>query len=143
LDLVKHEDFTNEDRVYTCSATVRDFPPIEDFVVRWNYPLLVRDASGLDPSKLKRPDNKVGRPEGGAEDKIIVALRTAECVAGLPGLKVIELTKVTGVSRRTIQYRLKQMTPIRIAKCVSAQGYQLSVSERNKVRDEEEALDGV
>jgi AAA domain len=142
IDLTPHEDFTNEDKLYTCSVTVRDFAPIENFVVRWNFPLLVRDDSGLDPARLKRPD-KGGRPQSDAEEKIIVALRTAECVAGLSGLKVVEITKATGVCRRTIQYRLRQMTPRRVVKCVPTKGYQLSVDERNKVQDEETLDDDV
>jgi hypothetical protein len=33
-------------------ATLRNFPPVDPFVIRWEYPRFVR-ASGLDPAKLK------------------------------------------------------------------------------------------
>jgi len=33
---------------------LRNFPQIEPFAVRWQYPLMVRDGS-LDPAKLKKP----------------------------------------------------------------------------------------
>jgi RecA-family ATPase len=46
LDLVEHKDSTQEERILTAEITVRDFPPIENFVVRWNFPLLERDTGG-------------------------------------------------------------------------------------------------
>lgn len=47
--------FTNHENPleFTLDFTVRDFPPIDSFVVKWVHPLLVRTAS--DPTKIKRP----------------------------------------------------------------------------------------
>jgi hypothetical protein len=44
----KHE----EDHAFTVESTLRNFAPVEPFVVRWEYPLMKRDE-GLDPAKLK------------------------------------------------------------------------------------------
>lgn len=137
FDLTEHKESTKERRIYTAAITVRDFPPIDDFVVLWNFPLLERDDEGLDPEELKKPA-KGGRPQGDAEDKIITALVTAECVAGLPGLTVAQIHQATRVPRRTIFDRLKRMTPARVVKCVPISGYQLSVNERQKVDNDDE-----
>jgi hypothetical protein len=132
LDLVEQKESTREDRIYSVEITVREFPPIDKFVVRWTFPLLVRDE-GLDPEQLKQP-TKGGRPQGDAEEKILVALRTAECIAELPGLSVAELERATGIPRRTIYDRIKRM-PERVIKSPLSKGFQLSLSERQKVSD--------
>jgi hypothetical protein len=49
ISMTKHE----EDGAYTVEATLRNFAPIEPFVVRWEFPLMRRDES-LDPAKLKQ-----------------------------------------------------------------------------------------
>lgn len=113
MDVTKHQNCTKQEPIYTCSITVRDFPPTEDFVVRWEFPILVRDDQGLDPADLKRPTDRGGRPPGDTEDRILVALRTAECVAGLPGLTVSEIEKATGTVRRTIYEPPDEPKPVR------------------------------
>jgi hypothetical protein len=50
VNLTRHQ----EDDCYTVEATLRNFPPMRPFVVRWNFPLFERDAT-LDPSELKTP----------------------------------------------------------------------------------------
>jgi regulatory protein RepA len=131
LDLTEHQVSNEEQRVFVAEITVRDFPPIEKFVVHWNPPILIRDEDGLDPEELKQP-KKAGRPPGDTEDKILVALRTAECVAKLPGLAVAQIQTVTGCSKRTIYAWLKKMTPSRIMRCIPIKGYQLSLAERQR-----------
>ena len=49
LVFTKHE---TED-AFTVEATLRNFAPVEPFVVRWEYPLMSPDA-GLDPTRLKK-----------------------------------------------------------------------------------------
>ncbi len=46
-----------EDDCFTVSMTVRNLPRVEDFVVRWEYPLM-RIAKDLNPEALKRPQAK-------------------------------------------------------------------------------------
>lgn len=48
-----------EDSAFTVEMTLRNFPPPEPFVIRWEYPCMVRDG-GLNPDKLRKPKN--GRP---------------------------------------------------------------------------------
>jgi hypothetical protein len=48
-----------EDSAFTVEMTCRNFPPPEPFVIRWEYPRMVRDGL-LNPDKLRKP--KSGRP---------------------------------------------------------------------------------
>ncbi len=41
-----------EDSAFTVEMTLRNFPPQDPFVIRWDYPRMIRD-NGLDPSRLK------------------------------------------------------------------------------------------
>jgi hypothetical protein len=50
VTMTKHET----EHAFTVDFTLRDFAPIDPFVVRWEYPLLVR-ADDLDPENLKKP----------------------------------------------------------------------------------------
>jgi AAA domain len=49
VTLTKHET----EHAFTVDFTLRDFAPIPPFVVRWEYPLLIR--TDLDPEKIKKP----------------------------------------------------------------------------------------
>ena len=64
MTLTKHE----EEGAFVVDFTVRDFAPISPFVVRWEYPLLVR--TDLDPTKLKQVQR--GRPACDPEDLFLI-----------------------------------------------------------------------
>lgn len=49
LTFTKHE----EEDAYSVEATLRDFPPLPPFVVRWHHPVFQRDDA-LDPADLKQ-----------------------------------------------------------------------------------------
>jgi len=42
-----------EEKAFTVDATLRNFAPINPFVIRWDWPLFRRDAA-LDPQNLKQ-----------------------------------------------------------------------------------------
>ncbi len=67
LGFTKHET----DDAFTVEATLRNFTPIDPFVVRWEYPLMRLDST-LDPSKLKQAG---GRPKRHTVEKILDVLR--------------------------------------------------------------------
>lgn len=67
LGFTKHE----QDDAFTVEATLRNFSPVEPFVVRWEYPLMRRDDA-LDPAKLKQAG---GRPKTHTVEKILDVLR--------------------------------------------------------------------
>ena len=75
LTLTAHE----EPNCFTLDATLRNLPPMDPFVVRWDYPLFVRDG-GLDPAKLKT----VGRPSTYTADALLAVL--GDNVMGRDGL---------------------------------------------------------
>jgi hypothetical protein len=49
VTLTKHE----ENLAFTLDFIIRDHPPIDSFVVRWQTPIMVR--TDLDPAKIKKP----------------------------------------------------------------------------------------
>jgi len=50
ITLTKHET----EGAFTIDIITRDFAPLEPFVIKWQFPLLVADKA-LDPAKLKKP----------------------------------------------------------------------------------------
>jgi len=57
LTMTPHEDLDS----FTVEATLRNLAPIKPFVVKWEYPLFVRQDEA-DPDKLKRPKGR-GAPQ--------------------------------------------------------------------------------
>lgn len=53
ITVTRHE----EEEAFVVEATLRNFKPVEPFVVRWEYPRMVR-AEGLNPGKLKAAGSK-------------------------------------------------------------------------------------
>lgn len=53
------------ENAFTVEATLRNYKPIDPFVVGWQYPLFSRDDSGLDPAALKMPPGKKEKEKGG------------------------------------------------------------------------------
>lgn len=60
--MTKHE----QEDCYTVEMILRNLPEQEPFVVKWEYPLMVRQEE-LDPEKLKKPG---GRPKTHNEDEV-------------------------------------------------------------------------
>ena len=51
LTMTPHDDSTEENPCFVIESTLREFAPIEPFVVRWEYPIMAKHAS--DPKKLQ------------------------------------------------------------------------------------------
>ncbi len=60
LILTPHE----EPSCFTVNATLRNLPPVDDFVVEWNFPLLTA-AADLDPDALRRAGGPAAAGLGG------------------------------------------------------------------------------
>ncbi|HPA20524.1 MAG TPA: AAA family ATPase [Verrucomicrobiae bacterium] len=73
LTLTPHE----EPYCYTAEATLRNFPHMEPFVVRWDFPLF-RPAAALDAGRLRR----AGRPESVPADEVLELLDEGGMSAG-------------------------------------------------------------
>lgn len=69
LTMTAHEDADS----FVCEATLRNLAPIRPFVVKWEYPLFVRQDDA-DASKLKKPAGK-GRPVEHSESDVLAAMR--------------------------------------------------------------------
>ena len=106
LDLVEQEDSSKEERIFVAEITVRDFEPIEPFVVRWQFPLLVKDTDGLDPGKLK--EISTGRPREDNLEPILAVFRAFDSEGGISARTVSEATLI---NLRTVQRRIKSLIP--------------------------------
>jgi hypothetical protein len=129
LDLVEHKDSTQERRIFIAEITVRDFPPIENFVARWDFPLLQRDTEGLDPSEAKQPLAKSGRPKNDITDVVMAIFRTFDQDGGV---KAKQVADVTLLPLRSIQRKIRDLVPSRLVKAPTIGGYQLSLHEREE-----------
>ena len=130
LDLAEHGKSTQNDRIFTAEITVRDFPPIENFVVRWNFPLLEKDTEGLNPSQLKQP-KQGGRPKHDHDEIIMAVFRTFEENGGA---NARQISAATLVPLRSIQRSIKELIPARLAKAPTRGGFQLSLAEAAKTK---------
>jgi hypothetical protein len=88
LNFTRHE----EPDAFTVEATLRNFKPIEPFVVRWQYPLMRQDE-GLDPAKLKQQG---GRPKLYTVNKLLMVLN-GQKLNSQNWLKIASLE--TGISK--------------------------------------------
>ena len=106
LVMTRHE----EDDAFTVNSTLRNFKPIEPFVIRWHFPTMHRDDK-LDPSKLKQL--KTGRPSTYSEDTILKALGTQKLTSsewqkkasstGMGRTKFYELLRIVSDSKKVTQ----------------------------------------
>lgn len=86
-----------EDDAMAVEMALRNFAPVDPFVVRWGFPLWER-AGGLDPSKLK----KVGRPSAATAEKALVAL-------GSESMTYSEWRKAAGMTDSTFLRRRDEL----------------------------------
>ncbi len=95
LMFTRHET----DDAFTVEATLRNFAPMEPFVVRWQYPCMVPDAA-LDPARLKQAN---GRKPTHSPDDLLKVLPAS----GLLAKDWIDTAHGEGISRATF-FRLKK-----------------------------------
>jgi hypothetical protein len=106
ITFTKHE----EEGAFTVEMILRTLPPVEPFVVQWDWPLF-RHAENLDPTKLKQAG---GRPPKHTPETLL------ECL-GKQRLKASEWEKVAkeefGMSRtRFFELKTELETAKKIAK---------------------------
>jgi hypothetical protein len=97
VTLTKHE----EKLAFTLDFTIRDHPPIDSFVVRWQAPIMIR--TDLDPAKIKKP--ALGRRESCDPLDLFLIIKTHD-----DELKTNELVQLVdsklGWSKRTVMKKL-------------------------------------
>ena len=92
LTLTAHE----EPLAFSLDFILRDFPPVQSFVVRWQYPLLAQ--TDLDPVKLKgRP---AGRPQKYSSNELFGLLACHDDQLDLEGFRILA-AKELGLSKST------------------------------------------
>ena len=90
---------------YTVDATLRNFPPVAPFCVRWITPIMMRDRN-LDPDNLKKPGKKEQKfftkdllDNLGDGEMLLPAWKTQTC-------------RATGMSERTFDKRKKELLDV-------------------------------
>ena len=75
ITITKHE----QEGAFSVEAILRNFAPVEPFVLRWEYPRMVRDGN-LDPAKLKKPRTGAGSKYGVQDLLDVLELETMATV---------------------------------------------------------------
>lgn len=96
MTLTEHE----EERCCVAEFSLRNFRPIDPFVLRWEYPVW-NLVTGIDPSKLK----KAGRPTRQAADSLLTLINEQ----GLTSNELIDRAKGNGWSRTRAYESIKQL----------------------------------
>ena len=97
--LTAHEE---DERSFTCEITLRNFPPVDSFVVQWHFPLFKTNYS-LNPDKLKRQNTNKS-----IDDKrLLTEMGSKDWVANQ---LVKHLSDKLSVSDRTIYKYIKRLT---------------------------------
>jgi AAA domain/DnaB-like helicase N terminal domain len=98
LTMTAHE----EPEAFTVDCTLRNFPPVEPFVLRWDWPLFIR--TDLDPEALKQPRKKTGEYSVRYSKEML--LEQLSAVEGVrPAVLFKRLAELEGISRAQF-YRL-------------------------------------
>jgi len=106
LNFTRHE----QPDCFTVDATLRNHPPIQPFVVRWEYPLMCPDDT-LDPSRLRKPT--IGaQSKYQVQDLVTVLAAESSKRGGIAGSKTTEFQRrvyeETGMSRSKFYMLLKE-----------------------------------
>jgi len=128
FDLTEHA----QPNCFSASFNLRDFAPINDFVLRWDFPILV-EAPELDPKDLKKPTSATGRPQNDNEEVIVLIIKALEVAQGAATIK--QIVEAAQIPKRTVHDRLsrKLLPSSRILK--TPLGYQVPVPMRKKMKD--------
>jgi len=101
LILTPHE----EPSCFTVNATLRNLPPVDDFVVEWNFPLLTA-AADLDPESLRQVG---GRRKKVTDREFVEAVLPGRDGRAFGGL-VETGQRALGLSRRTAERYVARLT---------------------------------
>jgi hypothetical protein len=97
ITLTKHQ----ENLAFTLDFVIRDHPPIDSFVVKWQTPIMVR--TDLDPAKIKEPR---GRKPSSSPDQLLEIIKANDDELSSIDLET-KVTETLGWSRRTFYRRLQ------------------------------------
>ena len=96
--LTAHEE---DERSYTCEITLRNFPPVDSFVLQWHYPLFTANFS-LNPDKLKKANSNRSIDD----KKLLIEMGSKDWVANQ---LVKHLAEKFDVSERTIYKYIERL----------------------------------
>jgi hypothetical protein len=91
-----------EEDCFTVTSILRNHPPMEEFVVRWQYPLLAR-ADELDPGELRTPASRL---KAMTDLEFLERYLTGESRARKA---IIDAAEADGVALRTVARYLQRL----------------------------------
>ena len=97
--LTAHEE---DERTFTCDITLRNFPPLDSFVLQWSYPMFKANYA-LNPDKLKRQNTH----KSIEDDRLLREMGSKEWVANN---LVKTMAEKFEVSDRTVYRHIKRLT---------------------------------
>lgn len=97
--LTAHEE---DERTFTCDITLRNFPPLDSFVLQWSYPVFKANYA-LNPDKLKRQNTH----KSIEDDRLLREMGSKEWVANN---LVKTMAEKFEVSDRTVYRHIKRLT---------------------------------
>lgn len=97
--LTPHEE---DEKTFTCEVTLRNFSPMDAFVVQWSYPLF-RQNFNLNPDKLKKP----GAQKSMDDERFLGEMGSKDWQAGDLTRHIMDKCKV---SESTAYRYLKRLT---------------------------------
>lgn len=100
---------------FTVEATLRNYAPVDPFVVSWSYPLFERNDA-LDPADLKLPKRHGAKGKGGAASSAVPKLRKN---AKLPRALDMMQTVFKGIPRC---HKWTEMVRAAMAQCTGPKG---------------------
>jgi AAA domain len=106
VTLTKHE----EQLAFTMDFIIRDHPPIDSFVVKWDTPIMVR--TDLDPAKIKKP--VIGRRTLYDENDLLRVIATQDDELSSTQLETLAREQL-GMVRSTFYQKLKILCNAKLA----------------------------
>jgi hypothetical protein len=108
--LTAHEE---DEKSFTCEITLRNFPPVDSFVVQWHYPLFKTNFN-LNPDKLKRP----GAHKSIDDDRFLKEMGSKDWQAGDLTRHIMEKCKVSESTAYRYLKRLTKAKKILLSNCL-------------------------
>lgn len=100
INFTKHE----EEGCFVVDCTLRNLPPVEPFVVRWQYPLMQRDGD-LDPDRLKQ----IAKPGPTKKHDPIAVLSFISDRRKENPVSISEWSEISGIKRQTLQEYVSEL----------------------------------
>lgn len=103
LTMTPHDKSTEQNPMFTIESTLREFAPIDPFVVRWEYPLMQKEL-GVDPKQIT---GKPGIDQKYPDDELLKFVPPVDAEEGITKLEWRKkASDETGISKSSFYQRV-------------------------------------